>query len=60
MVDKTSYNFTFGDIVEKDEVTEHGDEAEKPKSSHNVDHRVLQVKFSWHSFEGNFHHQMHK
>ena len=42
-----AYDWSFGDIVEKDEVTEHGDEAEKAKSSHNVDHCVLQVKFSW-------------
>ena len=41
-----SYNFTLRDIVEEDEVTKHGDKAEKTKSSHNVDHRVLQIEFS--------------
>ena len=46
-----SYNFTLRDIVEEDEVTEHCDEAEKTKSSHNVDHRVLQIKFSCNFFK---------
>ena len=41
-----SHNFTLGDIVEEDEVAEHGDEAEEAESGNNVDHRVLQVKFS--------------
>ena len=42
-----AYNWSLGDIVEEDEVAEHGDEAEETESSHNVDHCVLQVKFSW-------------
>ena len=41
-----TYNFPFFDVVEEDEIAEHSDEAEEPESSHNVDHRVLQVKFS--------------
>ena len=45
--EKKSYNFTLGDIVEEDEIAEHGDEAEETKPSHNVDHCVLQVKLSW-------------
>ena len=42
----TPHNLSLRDIVEEDEVTEHCDEAEKTKSGHNVDHRVLQIKFS--------------
>ena len=42
-----AYNWSLGDIVEEDEVAEHGDEAEETESSHNVDHCVLQVKLSW-------------
>ena len=41
-----TYNLLFWDIVEEDEVAEHGDEAEETESSHNVDHCVLQVKLS--------------
>jgi hypothetical protein len=41
-----SYNFPLGDIVEEDEVAEHGDEAEQPEAGHYVDHGVLQVKFT--------------
>ena len=42
-----TYNRSLRDIVEKNEIAEHGDEAEKPKSSHNIDHCVLQVKLPW-------------
>ena len=42
-----AYNWSLGDIVEEDEVAEHGDEAEETESSHNVDHCVLQIKLSW-------------
>ena len=31
----------LNDIVEEQEVTEHGDEAEQTEAGHNVDHRVL-------------------
>ena len=42
-----TYNFSLLHVVEKDEVTEHGDEREKAQTSHNVDHRVLQVEFAY-------------
>ena len=42
-----TYNRSLRDIVEKNEIAEHGDEAEKTKSSHNIDHCVLQVKLPW-------------
>ena len=42
-----AYNWSLGDIVEEDEVAEHGDEAEETESSNNVDHCVLQIKLSW-------------
>ena len=41
-----TYNRSLRDIVEKNEIAEHGDEAEKSKPGHNVDHRVFQVKLS--------------
>ena len=37
----TTHNLPLLDIVEENEVTEHGDEAEEAQSSHYVDHRVL-------------------
>ena len=45
--ENSTYNRSLGNVVEKDEVAEHGDEAEKSESGHNVDHRVFQVKFSF-------------
>ena len=44
--ENSTYNRSLGNVIEKDEVAEHGDEAEKSKPGHNVDHRVFQVKFS--------------
>ena len=41
------YYFSLGDIIEHDEVTEHGDEAEQAQAGHYVDHSVLQIKLSW-------------
>ena len=35
-------NFPVWDVVEHDEVAEHGDEADKAQAGHYVDHRVLQ------------------
>ena len=34
--DVTSYNLPVRDIVEEDEVTKHGDEADETKSSNNI------------------------
>jgi hypothetical protein len=42
----TTYYFSLVDIVEENEVAEHGDEGEEAQPRHNVDHRVLQVKLS--------------
>ena len=42
----TPHNLSLRDIVEEDEVTEHGDEADQTKTSHNIDDSVLQIKFS--------------
>ena len=42
-----AYNWSLRDIVEEDEVAEHGDEAEETETSHDVDHCVLQIKLSW-------------
>ena len=42
-----TYNFPLLDVVEEDEVTEHGDEAEQAQAGHYVDHSVLQIKLSW-------------
>ena len=36
-----TYNFPLLDIVEEDEVAEHGGEAEQPQARHDHDHRVL-------------------
>ena len=42
----TTYNFPLLDIVEEDEVTEHGDEAEEAEARHNVDDGVLEVELA--------------
>ena len=42
-----TYNFTLRNIVEENEVTEHGDEAEESQARHYVDHCVLKIKLSW-------------
>ena len=42
-----SYNFALRDIVEEDEVAEHGDEAEESETSDNVDHNIFQIKLSF-------------
>ena len=42
----TPYNLPVRDIVEEDEVTKHGDEADQTKASNNVDYSVFQIKFS--------------
>ena len=39
-VDSTDH-IALNDIVEKEEVTEHGDKAEQTEASHDVDHRIL-------------------
>ena len=41
------YNLPVWDIVEEDEVTKHGDEADETKTSNNVDYGVFKIKFSW-------------
>ena len=41
-----TYYLSVRDIVEEDEVTKHGDEADETKTSNNVDNSVLQIKFS--------------
>ena len=40
------YYFSLGDIIEHDEVTEHGDEADESQPCHDVDDSVLQTKLS--------------
>ena len=50
-----TYNFPLLDVVEEDEVTEHGDEAEQAQARHDVDHGVLQVKLPWDSKYLNHH-----
>ena len=41
-----AYNFPLRNIVEENEITKHGDEAEKTKPSNNIDNSVFQVKLS--------------
>ena len=41
----STYNFSLFHIIKEDEITEHCYEAEKPKTCHDVDNCVLQVKF---------------
>ena len=41
------YNFPLRAIVEENEVTKHGDEADETKSSNNVYNSVFQIKLSW-------------
>ena len=41
------YKEAFVDIVEEDEVAEHGDEAEESETSDNVDHNIFQIKLSF-------------
>ena len=36
-----TYNLLLWNIVEEDEVAEHGGEAEQPQARHDHDHRVL-------------------
>ena len=43
---QSTHHFSLRDIVQEDEVTEHGDEADEAESSHHVNHGVLQGKFS--------------
>ena len=38
------------DIIEEDEIAEHGDETQKSKSSHNVDHNIFQIELSLNCF----------
>ena len=45
-----SYQEAFVDIIEEDEIAEHGDETQKSKSSHNVDHNVFQIELSLNCF----------
>ena len=40
------YNLSLRDIVEENEVTKHGDEADETKTSNNIDDSVFQIKFS--------------
>ena len=42
-----SYDFPLWDVIEHDEVTEHGDEAYQSQSRHNVDDSILQTELSW-------------
>ena len=41
-----THYFPLFDIVEKNKVAEHGDEAEQSKTSNNIDNCVLQIKFA--------------
>ena len=41
-----TYNFPLLDVVEKDKVAEHGDEAEEAQAGHYVNHGVLEIKLS--------------
>ena len=41
-----THYFPLLDIVEKNKVAEHGDEAEQSKTSNNIDNCVLQIKFA--------------
>ena len=45
-----SYQEAFVDIIEEDEIAEHGDETQKSKSSHNVDHNIFQIELSLNCF----------
>ena len=45
-----SYQEAFIDIIEEDEIAEHGDETQKPKSSHNVNHNIFQIELSLNCF----------
>ena len=45
-----SHNPSLRNIVEEDEVTKHGNEADKPKPSHNIDDCVFKIKLPW--YEG--------
>ena len=42
----STHHFSLRDIVEEDEVTEHGDEADEAQPCHHVDDGVLQGEFS--------------
>ena len=44
--DCKTYNFPLRDIVEHDEVTEHGDEADESQAGHYIDHGVFQTELS--------------
>ena len=46
LVFNTPHNLSLRDIVEEDEVTEHGDEADESQTSNNIDDRILKVEFS--------------
>ena len=41
----STYNFSLFHIIKEDKITEHCYEAEKPKTCHDIDNCVLQVKF---------------
>ena len=41
-----TYQHSFRDIVEEDEVTEHGDKAEETEASDHINHSVFQIKFA--------------
>ena len=40
------YHKPLDDVVEEDEVAEHGDEAEEAEARHDVDHCIFQVELS--------------
>ena len=44
--DFKTYNFPLLNIIEKNEITKHCDKTEKPQTSHDVNHCVLQIKLS--------------
>ena len=46
LVFNTPHNLSLRDIVEKDEVTEHGDEADESQTSNDIDDRIFKVEFS--------------
>ena len=46
IINVPTYNFPLLDIVEEDEVTEHGDEAEEAEARHDVDDGVLEVELA--------------
>ena len=43
---KIEYHLSFRNIVEKNEITKHGDETDETKTSNNIDDGIFQIKFA--------------